>query len=205
MYTCPRNHASETADYCSVCGIAIPEGPARDTPPVGSASAAPTPGHCPECGAVHEMTDQAVCPICGFNFQTKASEVPALRRAPAGDQPQWNVVVTVDANLFGKSETQAPVDHPPQVFTLFEVANYVGRGGADVRVHVPVTADDAVSRRQAVLTRRPDGGLTVRDLGSANGTFLNGKPLTPGVDTSITDGDMLAMGAWTRIILRKVT
>lgn len=35
--------------------------------------------------------------------------------------------------------------------------------------------DSKVSRRHAVIERRVDGGTTLRDLGSSNGTFLNGE------------------------------
>ena len=202
MPTCPHNHQSETADYCSVCGIAMPEKVAERIPVPVSPPINPAGGKCPDCGAALEAPEQKICEICGFNLETGTSEVPALRQAGSNARPQWNAVVSVDGNIFGKVEPQAPIGHAPQVFTLFEVVNYIGRGGAGMRVHVPVVADDAVSRHQAVLTRTPSGNLTVRDLGSANGTFLNGKPLSPGVETAIHDGDVLAMGAWTRIVLR---
>src|SRR5436190_393690 len=51
---------------------------------------------------------------------------------------------------------------------------------------------------------RPDGGLVVRDLGSANGTQLNGQELLAGVDNPVHDGDVLAVGAWTKITVREV-
>jgi hypothetical protein len=203
MYICPRNHESEAADFCSVCGIKMPPvSPQRQQvpePPAGQI--------CPECGAARGNPEQAVCAICGFNFRTKNGEVPQAERAASagpGQSPgSWNVIVTIDADLFGAPVPDAPVNHPPQMFTLFEVVNVIGRMDGETRVHVPIATDDAVSRRQAVLTQQPDGSLTVRDLGSANGTFLNGKPLTPGVDTPVQDGDVIGIGAWTRITVRK--
>jgi pSer/pThr/pTyr-binding forkhead associated (FHA) protein len=73
-----------------------------------------------------------------------------------------------------------------------------------VRVQIPIRGDAGVSRRHALLLRRPDGGVLVRDLGSANGTLLNGKEVPPGVDTPWNEGDTLAVGAWTRLALRAV-
>ncbi|MBO0706554.1 MAG: protein kinase, partial [Candidatus Dormibacteraeota bacterium] len=48
----------------------------------------------------------------------------------------------------------------------------IGReAGADGRL----SDDQVLSRRHARIARQPGGGLTVEDLGSANGTFVNGK------------------------------
>ena len=39
-------------------------------------------------------------------------------------------------------------------------------------------ADDEISRRHAAITRSADGKFTVEDLGSRNGTYVNGKRIT---------------------------
>ncbi len=51
--------------------------------------------------------------------------------------------------------------------------------------------DDAVSRRHAVLLRAPDG-WTLRDTGSANGTYVNGERLR--VDRMLKPGDRITLG-----------
>ncbi len=56
-----------------------------------------------------------------------------------------------------------------------------------------IQIDDAsVSGSHAVLTRREDGDYTVEDLGSTNGTRLNGRDLT--VAQSLRNGDKLRLG-----------
>jgi pSer/pThr/pTyr-binding forkhead associated (FHA) protein len=110
----------------------------------------------------------------------------------------------VDADRYGEPHPDAPVGHPAQTFTLFDPESLIGRPASAVRVQVPVGHDPGVSRRQAVLIRRPDGTLVVRDLGSANGTQLNGRELLAGVDEPLKDGDALAVGAWTKITVREV-
>jgi pSer/pThr/pTyr-binding forkhead associated (FHA) protein len=50
-----------------------------------------------------------------------------------------------------------------------------------------------VSRRHAILAYT-NGGYTVEDLGSANGTFVNGRRLSAQVAVSLSDGDELACG-----------
>jgi len=63
----------------------------------------------------------------------------------------------------------------------------VGRGCKGVLIN-----DDAASRRHIVLTPGPDG-LYVTDLGSSNGTYVNGAPLT-GRPRLIGAGDVVRVG-----------
>jgi hypothetical protein len=196
MPTCPNGHESTAADYCSVCGAEIREGIAPVSTPVGRVV-------CPVCTTPRESPLHAFCEVCGYNYRTGTAGIPTVTVAPA-PAARWDVVVAVDANLYGEPQPDAPVGHPDQTFTLFDPESLIGRPGAGVRVHVPIGHDPGVSRRQALLIRRPDGILAVRDLGSANGTQLNGKDVLAGVDTPVKDGDVLAVGAWTRITVREV-
>jgi len=67
---------------------------------------------------------------------------------------------------------------------------------------VDLTSDSGlekgVSRRHAKITRR-GSEVFIEDLGSINGTFLNGKKLTPYLPQVLRDGDELLMG---RLMLR---
>lgn len=53
---------------------------------------------------------------------------------------------------------------------------------------------EGVSRVHCQLTMR-EGSIIVRDLGSSNGTWLNGKRLEQGRDVAISKGDVLAIGS----------
>src|SRR6185503_15163915 len=53
--------------------------------------------------------------------------------------------------------------------------------------------DAGVSRRHAILAHK-DGAYRVEDLGSANGTFVNGHQLAPQTATSLAEGDELRCG-----------
>jgi pSer/pThr/pTyr-binding forkhead associated (FHA) protein len=44
-----------------------------------------------------------------------------------------------------------------------------------------------------------DGSLIYRDLGSSNGTKLNGAEVASLVDLPLKSGDQLTLGHWTRI------
>lgn len=53
--------------------------------------------------------------------------------------------------------------------------------------------EKGVSRRHASIIRR-DGSLSIMDLGSHNGTFLNGQRLTPNQLRLLRDGDDIRLG-----------
>ncbi len=223
MDKCPQGHQSESPDFCSVCGVEITGAAAVE--PASSPALAANSSVCPECGTPCERPGQVFCEVCGYNFRTRASGIPPLAGpgAPvpepvataAADPPvptsgqglsiaRWDVVVEVDDCLYGNANPDAPRDRPIQTFTLFTNESLIGRAGTEVRVQVPVADDHGVSRRHALLVRQPDGGLILRDLGSTNGTQLNGIDVLPGADVPVKDGDRIGIGGWTRITLRAV-
>lgn len=51
---------------------------------------------------------------------------------------------------------------------------------------------DVISRQHCLLKVRPGGGLSVRDLGSANGTLVNGIRILE--EQLLQDGDRLQLG-----------
>lgn len=55
-----------------------------------------------------------------------------------------------------------------------------------------VVLDDPAASREHALLRTEDGGFVVQDLGSANGTRVNGTPVEV---ARLADGDRLAFGA----------
>lgn len=64
----------------------------------------------------------------------------------------------------------------------------IGRGlDADIRLE-----DEGVSRQHAQVTASADGDPIVEDLGSSNGTFVNGQPIATHV---LKDGDKIQIGS----------
>lgn len=74
-----------------------------------------------------------------------------------------------------------------QEFTLDGDELVIGRA-ADNPVSIP---DTSVSRKHAVVRKTADG-WAVSDLGSGNGTMLNGAPIAD--ETTLNDGDVITMG-----------
>jgi predicted component of type VI protein secretion system len=86
---------------------------------------------------------------------------------------------------------------PLQVYDLRDPVIRVGRApGLEI-----VIDNVSVSRRQTEI-RQDGAGWVVRDLGSANGTFLNGTRLT--ADTPLTVGDEISFGKFSLLFERTV-
>lgn len=70
-------------------------------------------------------------------------------------------------------------------------------GGSPYVPDIDLTECDAreygVSRRHAALVRYRDG-IHILDLGSVNGTFVNGKRLRPDTPVPVCEGDRLTLG-----------
>src|SRR5262245_33699407 len=139
-HLCPAGHLSDTPDFCSVCGAEV-----------GAAATSGVP--CPSCGTPRESATQTFCEACGHDFRTRAPGItlelvtpqPPASAPPAPLNVRWDVVVRVDANLYGKTNPDAPRDQPPQTFTLFEAENLIGRDNPGRHLQVPIRNDPGVS------------------------------------------------------------
>lgn len=69
----------------------------------------------------------------------------------------------------------------------------IGRAEADdVALRLPA---DYVSRRHCELLER-EGGVVLRDLGSTNGTVLDGQPVAAGVEVAVASGSTIQIGGY---------
>lgn len=228
VYQCPKGHESIESDYCSECGAKINGGAAVEakSPPVRVATATI---NCPDCATPHEEDSGNFCEICGYNFVTGASgEIPlpegiasriasSTPNASATPVPPTSalptsvttgttgtpeLLITIDRTLRCEGSPEPPA-FAPLTFPLEQPSTLIGRT-SDARAIYPDLAldlDDAISHRHAVIHRQPDGTLILRDIGSTNGTFLNGIELAPMTDALLKDGDEITLGHWTKLIV----
>ena len=190
-------------------------------------AAVPTPAgaaaeHCPSCGA-----DRAgkFCEVCGFDFSTgtaaEGSPVAAAREEAAGPSaapggtaisgPVWMAVVNADRDYFetviaaggpDAASIQFPAYCPERRFRLAGREMRIGRRSSarglepEIDLTGPPT-DPGISHLHAVLSAGPDGGWSVMDPGSSNGTQVNGSDIAVGVPVPLHDGDRIALGGWT--------
>lgn len=197
----PRTHG---ARFCEVCRHDFEKGSSSGhissaEPAVTIAPPSVAPG---EQAVVAAVGAGDARPVASAAVDSAAA-VSASLAPPA---PRLNVVVVIDPSLVEDEEIrkQCPQDAPELVFPLDLDENLVGRR-SDARKIFPEIdlSDPGVSHRQLKLLRQPDGSFAALELGSANGTTLNGVALKPGLVTPLAAGDELLVGMWTRLQLRR--
>ena len=100
-----------------------------------------------------------------------------------GDQNVSLMTATLYLVLQNPGATLLPRN---KIFEVYD--NYVIGRGAEQNI---VLNDSKVSYQHAIITHQ-DGAWYIRDLGSSNGTYLDG--LRVNVDTMFTDGQTIALG-----------
>lgn len=137
---------------------------------------------------------------------------PTTRNEPLPQPGGWVVEVSVSPEWFAlqDSSLESPVQQPPRTVTLDEGYVLIGRESATRDVHPLVQADDdaGCSRRHADLSWI-DGHWVLRDLNSVNGTYLQRAgagfpPVEVTTAVPIDTGDAVYVGAWTKLVLRRV-
>ena len=96
-----------------------------------------------------------------------------------------------------------PTDLRARIYPLDLSDHLIGRRSDKEDIHPEVAVTDpGISRRHARILRAQDGALSLLDLGSMNGTRLNGTPVEANVATPLADGDEVTMGCWTRLTVK---
>lgn len=126
---------------------------------------------CPECGTLNRCLAR-FCRRCGHAMIPPMPPILSLIE-PAG--ARWEFPLTGAGALVGRPGGERPVDLD---MTFYDPEGYISRNHAHI----------AVSNRRHHIT----------DLGSANGTFVNGTALIANVPQSLRHGDRVRLG---RVVL----
>ncbi|MFA0758056.1 MAG: hypothetical protein KEFWMYNX_000026 [Candidatus Fervidibacter sp.] len=189
--------------FCDECGASLaqpsvtesPAAPAEASPAAPTEVPAPTPAAPPAVGVVkcpschHENpADARFCENCGAALPT-APPTPEVTPQPEAAAPTPAAPI---AALALEGGLELPLD-----FSKGEVligrADPVSRVFPDVDLTPHGGYDAGVSRRHCRLTFQ-GGQFFVEDLGSTNGTKLNGQAIPPNQPRPIKDGDILELG-----------
>lgn len=200
---CPNCGTSnpDQARFCSLCGKQLPSQPVP---------AAAGMFNCPKCNTPLRIGAK-FCPNCGHNMvpagaaqAAPAQAAPGQPMTPTPMQPGWGAapppaspppqappgtqlvrdvqegVMTLVIRWMGGNTQQYPVAKP---------ALTVGRApGNDIVINHPT-----VSGRHLSLDLTP-GKFTVTDLGSTNGTMLNGQRIRPNTPEAMNLADVIRIG-----------
>jgi hypothetical protein len=208
MPICVEGHTSTTDDFCDVCGSAIGD----CSPPIPAAAPA---AQCPACGAA---IGGRFCEACGHDSALPPPEESPAGIAAAAGPGTWTAVVAADRDFYqrvlareGPDTVDFPDYFPERRIPLDQDVTLIGRRNPDKGVDPQIDLalhpiDRGVSTQHAVLRLRDDG-LTITDIGSTNGTSLNGSDdrLPQGQEIPLADGDRIHVGAWTTITVLRTT
>jgi hypothetical protein len=195
MPICADGHTSTADDYCDVCGA-----------PIGGDPPASIVAQCPACGAARSGR---FCEICGHD-----SALPEPATPPRTARVVWTAVIDADWDFYqrviargGPDTVEFPHFFPERRIILRRKATLIGRRNRNQGVEPDIDlgiqpVDRGVSTQHAVLRIR-DSALTVADLGSTNGTSLNGSDtlLQKDEEVALGHGDRIHVGAWTTITI----
>lgn len=141
---------------------------------------------CSECGTQLVGADQLVTQsISTSQVRETLSETPKSSPPPVINLNNWATLHLLDTGQV------LPLSDRNE-FTL----GRVGEGQPimpDIDLSPYQAYTSGVSRLHAVL-KRDAKRVMIMDLGSSNGTFVNGKRLNPNIDQPINNGDIIALG-----------
>ena len=124
------------------------------------------------------------------------ADAPDATVAPMAPEPPAQILLGSDAEPAAAAPppVAAPTGTPALVgaTTRFDIAEGLSVVGREEGVPLRLEGESTISRRHAELLR--DGAVvTVNDLGSTNGTYVNGAKIS--VETTLQPGDEVQFGA----------
>ena len=154
--------------------------------------------NCPRCSS-NLIEGELVCSRCGHMIpesQTRTANLkidPKILRLKRVRRNSSSVIEgegSITLRIRGMTE-KIPLERIQKLI--------LGRTDVDTSVHPDVDlsrygASDRGVSRQHIELNYVDGELQVKDLGSANGTLLNGERLSPQQSYVLRDGDELLLG-----------
>lgn len=215
-----NKHKFDESGSCSICGLRRKVAGSKRKPapnPVrvseSESTQAKTLTYCPDCGMERENQTVDCCEICRYNFMTMMPFNGIIDDTTISPQSynnsmlerRWEIVAKIDATLHEDQGISAPMDEPERLFHLDLAENLVGRRNHSKRIYpeIPLT-DPGISHRHCKIIQEFDGTIYLLELGSKNGTLLNGVQLEPGVKQRLRAGDEIVLGCWTKLTIRRV-
>jgi pSer/pThr/pTyr-binding forkhead associated (FHA) protein len=157
---------------------------------------------CPSCGKKHRP-GTLFCTECGIYLPTggtlRTTPLPtdqlprtptSQRKSTAPDQEQQKTTRTLFLEV---AETGRQVELPDAPELLLGREDAAHGIMPDLDLAPDGGLESGVSRRHAKIFQQ-EGRFLIEDVGSANGTFLNSKRLTPYLPYPLNEGDTVQLG-----------
>ncbi|EFL31186.1 ABC transporter ATP-binding protein [Streptomyces viridochromogenes DSM 40736] len=127
-------------------------------------------------------------------YQQPQHQVPQQQAQAGWQQPQQQAAPIPQQQGPGGAAGAPPVhgDRSPTTFHQFSLGRVMRIGRA--LENELVVSDLQVSRHHAEFHATPDGRMEIRDLGSHNGTYVNGQPIAKGGTQLLGPTDVVGVG-----------
>jgi serine/threonine-protein kinase len=168
----------------------------------------------------YPLTATGPPPVPGTSPVAKMGDAPRSS-GPPSRVATWIAIVSADRAYYDTvwaADVPAgeiigfPDGTPQRRFPLSGQEILIGRRSATRRIYpeIDLTAapegpptDTGVSREHAKLVAGPDGTWSIIDLGTENGTLVNGQDIAPGRPVPLHDGARINLGMWTVITITR--
>ena len=193
------------AQFCDNCGASLKQG-SQIQKYVAAARLEPAPSPTPIFPSRHKAAPTPAAPAYAA---APTPVAPAYAAAPApvapayAAAPAYTVAPTPAAPAYAAASTGGYASFTDsdsgRVFCLNSDKILLGRGPGQLDDGLKLDFEGlrggaTVSKRHALL-RHDVTGVFIEDVGSGNGTFINGERLPQGIERGLNDGDRLRLGA----------
>ena len=228
-FICLRGHHSTSDDYCDVCGAKnrnVMQRFMSNLRPVTPGQSCPhcdeprlgDDRYCAHCAYDFETGERLPLPPRGGGGPlgrdgdilprpaaaapgAPAPAPPSFYHEPPAPEPATYVIaLTVDSRPNEAGCPRPPADSTERVFILDQPSMVIGRDDAP-GLQIPIHGDPYVSRHHAEIIEL-EGGWGVRDLGSTNGTKVNGVALAGSEVKPLGLDDVIELGCFSRLTVR---
>lgn len=151
----------------------------------------------------HKIPESNDVPV--FDTKETTNDIPDNEIVMFVVPEKLDIVVKVDPSLIEEDEFKEkyPKDLTERIFPLDLSENLLGRRSVAKGIYPEIDIEDlGISHRHLKFLKQDNGSFSVLELGSSNGTELNGIGLKPGIVTTVKAGDEFVIGMWTRLVLR---
>lgn len=187
--------------FCAACGFSLLAQLVQRATPAAGFSANPgmwRPAYVPESAVAPLAVQAAAVPQPNQQFVNALSAPIRATTPPVGHtEPPRNMaavlmgfLVSYDGNELGR------------FWPLHQGHLVVGRSQAADSLDIAIDHGATSARHAQLLTSAQPSRVSVQDLGSTNGTFVNDQRLAPGQAQMVAHGDRIRFGGFTvRVVL----